>query len=88
MFFFPADLETLPHDELPCQRHVLCLCVVRVEKAIAVHRGLLRPRSISPTSAPRSGFSGLPDVGAVVAAIGKAGYETAFENSGVSITTN
>jgi len=54
-------------------------CVARVEKAIRGAPGVASASVNLATKRAEVGFSGLPDVGAVVTAIGKAGYEIVVE---------
>jgi P-type Cu+ transporter len=56
-------------------------CVARVEKAIRAAPGVASASVNFATQRATVGFSGSPDIGAVVAAIGKAGYETPIETA-------
>ena len=54
-------------------------CMERVEKAIRAHPALSRHRLTWQRA--EVVFSGVPDIAAVIAAIGVAGYECAVENT-------
>ena len=56
-------------------------CVARVEKAIRAAPGVASASVNFATQRAEVSFSGSPDIGAVVAAIGKAGYETPIETA-------
>ena len=56
-------------------------CVSRVEKAISATPGVASASVNLATQRAEVVFSGAPDIGAVVSAIGKAGYGTAVETA-------
>ncbi len=56
-------------------------CVARVEKAIRSAPGVASASVNLATQRAEVGFSGSPDIEAVVTAIGKAGYETPIETA-------
>jgi Cu+-exporting ATPase len=56
-------------------------CVARVEKAISATPGVVSASVDLATKRANVVFSGVPDVAAVIAAIGEAGYECAIENA-------
>ncbi len=57
-------------------------CVERVEKAIRATPGVVSASVNLATKRAEVVFSGVPDIAAVIAAIGVAGYECAVENAG------
>lgn len=56
-------------------------CVERVEKAIRATPGVASASVDLATKRAKVFFSGTPDIAAVIAAIGVAGYECAVENA-------
>ncbi|HTV31863.1 MAG TPA: heavy metal-associated domain-containing protein [Methylocella sp.] len=56
-------------------------CVARVEKAISETKGIASVKVDLAGKRATVTFSGRPDVAAVIAAIGEAGYESSVENS-------
>ena len=56
-------------------------CVARVEKAISATPGVVSASVDLATKRANVVFSGVPDIAAVIAAIGEAGYECAVENA-------
>lgn len=56
-------------------------CVTRVEKAISQTPRVVSASVDLAAKRARVTFSGPPDVKAVIAAIGEAGYESSVENS-------
>jgi len=56
-------------------------CVGRVERAIAATPGVVSASVDLSTKRAEVVFSGVPDIAAVIASIGEAGYECAAENS-------
>jgi copper chaperone CopZ len=56
-------------------------CVARVEKAISATPGVVSASVDLATKRASVVFSGVPDIAAVIAAIGEAGYECAVENA-------
>ena len=85
MSSFPANSKHAPTMSLRVKGMSCASCVARVEKAIRGAPGVASASVNLATKRAEVGFSGLPDVGAVVAAIGKAGYETAFETARFNI---
>ncbi|QBR70447.1 hypothetical protein CU048_03200 [Beijerinckiaceae bacterium] len=59
-------------------------CVGRVEKAIRATPGVASASVNLATKRAEVYFSGTPDIAAVIAAIGVAGYECAVENANSS----
>ena len=62
-------------------------CVARVEKAIRATPGVVSASVNLATKRAEVVFSGVPDIAAVIAAIGEAGYECAVENAASSNRT-
>ncbi|MGO9234674.1 MAG: heavy metal translocating P-type ATPase [Methylocella sp.] len=85
MSYFPADSKHAPTMSLRVKGMSCASCVARVEKAIRGAPGVASASVNLATKRAEVGFSGLPDVGAVVTAIGKAGYEIAFETARFNI---
>ena len=56
-------------------------CVARVEKAISATPGVVSAAVDLATKRAEVVFSGVPDIAAVIAAVGEAGYECAVENA-------
>jgi len=56
-------------------------CVERVEKAIRATPGVVSASVNLATKRADVIFSGVPDIAAVIAAVGAAGYECAVENA-------
>ena len=56
-------------------------CMERVEKAIRATPGVVSASVNLATKRAEVVFSGVPDIAAVIAAIGVAGYECAVENA-------
>lgn len=56
-------------------------CMARVEKAISATPGVISVAVNLATKRAEVVFSGVPDIAAVIAAIGEAGYECAVENA-------
>lgn len=56
-------------------------CVERVEKAIHATPGVVSATVDRAAKRANVVFSGVPDIAAVIAAIGEAGYECAVENA-------
>jgi Cu+-exporting ATPase len=56
-------------------------CVARVEKAIRATPGVASASVDLAAKRASVVFSGVPDIAAVIAAIGEAGYECAVENA-------
>ena len=56
-------------------------CVARVEKAISATPGVASASVNLATKRAEVVFSGVPDIAAVIAAVGEAGYECAVENA-------
>ncbi|WP_084572817.1 heavy-metal-associated domain-containing protein [Methylocapsa aurea] len=56
-------------------------CVSRVEKAISAMPGVASVAVDLATHRAKVTFSGVPDIAAVIAAIGEAGYECAAETA-------
>ena len=56
-------------------------CVARVEKAIRATPGVASASVNLATNRAEVFFSGTPDIAAVIAAIGVAGYECVVENA-------
>ena len=59
-------------------------CVERVEKAIRATPGVLSASVNLATKRAEVTFSGVPDIAAVIAAVGVAGYECMVENASSS----
>ena len=79
MSSFPANSKHAPTMSLRVKGMSCASCVARVEKAIRGAPGVASASVNLATKRAEVGFSGLPDVGAVVTAIGKAGYEIVVE---------
>ena len=62
-------------------------CVERVEKAIRATPGVVSASVNVATKRAEVTFSGIPDLAAVIAAIGVAGYECVVENASSSNLT-
>jgi copper chaperone CopZ len=62
-------------------------CVERVEKAIRATPGVVSASVNLATKRAEVTFSGIPDIAAVIAAIGVAGYECMVENASSSNLT-
>ena len=62
-------------------------CVERVEKAIRATPGVVSASVNLATKRAEVTFSGVPDIAAVIAAIGVAGYECMVENASSSNLT-
>ena len=62
-------------------------CVERVEKAIRATPGVVSASVNLATKRAEVTFSGVPDIAAVIAAIGVAGYECMVENASSSNQT-
>jgi copper chaperone CopZ len=62
-------------------------CVERVEKAIRATPGVASASVNLATKRAEVTFSGVPDIAAVIAAIGVAGYECMVENASTSNLT-
>jgi copper chaperone CopZ len=62
-------------------------CVERVEKAIRATPGVVSASVNLATNRAEVTFSGVPDIAAVIAAIGVAGYECMVENTSSSNLT-
>jgi copper chaperone CopZ len=62
-------------------------CVERVEKAIRATPGVVSVSVNVATKRAEVTFSGIPDLAAVIAAIGVAGYECVVENASSSNLT-
>ncbi|HUZ91528.1 MAG TPA: heavy metal translocating P-type ATPase, partial [Methylocella sp.] len=74
---FPAEsMVSLRIEGMACAS-----CVARVEKAIRAAPGVASASVNFATQRADVSFSGSPDIGAVVAAIGKAGYGTPIETA-------
>ena len=77
MSSFPAKfIVSLPIKGMTCAS-----CVARVEKAIRAVPGVASASVNLATERAEVGFLGPPDIGAVVTAIGKAGYEALIETA-------
>jgi copper chaperone CopZ len=62
-------------------------CVERVEKAIRATPGVVSASVNLATKRAEVTFSGVPDIAAVIAAVGVAGYECMVENASSSNLT-
>ena len=71
-----AQALTLHVEGMHCES-----CVARVERVISQTPGVVSASIDLAAKRARVTFSGPPDIGAVIAAIGEAGYESSVENS-------
>lgn len=76
--FDPKDPQALSFrvEGMACES-----CVARVEKAIAATPGVVSVAVDLTAKRAKVIFSGTPDIAAVIAAIGEAGYECEAENA-------
>jgi P-type Cu+ transporter len=80
-----SSLSVSPKAATSCNLHIdgmaCASCVARVEKAISAVPGVASVSVNLVTKRANVTFSGQPDIGAIAAAIGKAGYEAATETA-------
>jgi P-type Cu+ transporter len=79
--FFTGPKKEAPPVSIRVEGMACEACVERVVKAIRATPGVASASVNLPTKRAEVVFSGTPDIAAVIAAIGAAGYESMVENA-------